>query len=220
MELGLQYCIFRVCCNLLCPRLGQIVHCLWIHPFIRVPFWSRSNVYSRHNYWFPSPLGGEGAKKNYLTSTNLKPASEHSLDNFWSSDNFSNRSSYSCNRFPCRSPLACNSARGSCVRNSYLSSWSDATGFSRALGPTGNSAIISATGPWRLSWLTEMTIWRSNSIFSILQLKWTVFFPPRLLLNCPLSKGLVHRNVGWPEPLKFCSIFSAVRFQDPSGLPS
>ena len=29
---------------------------LWIH-LIRVPFWSRGNVYSRHKDWFASPLG-------------------------------------------------------------------------------------------------------------------------------------------------------------------
>ena len=76
---------------------------------------------------------------------NFKPASEHCLDNFWSSYDVSNRCSYSCNRRPCRSSLACNSARGSCVKISCLSSWPDATGFPGALRPTGNSAIISAT---------------------------------------------------------------------------
>ena len=119
----------------------------WMHPLIRVPSWSRGIVYSRHKDWFPSSLGEGRAKKNCPTSTNLKPVSEHSLDNFWSSDNFSNRCSYSCNKFLCRSSLACTSARGGCVRISCSSSWPDAAGFPEALWPTGNSSIISATSP-------------------------------------------------------------------------
>ena len=79
---------------------------LWIHPLIRVPSWYRGNVYSRHKDWFAFPLGDGRAWKNCPISTNLKPASEHSLDNFWSSDNFSNRCSYSCSKSPCRSSVA------------------------------------------------------------------------------------------------------------------
>ena len=213
--------ILYLSCSLQTPlsETGPKRTLLWIHPFIFVPFWNRGNVISRHKDWFASLLGDGREKKNCPTSTDLKPASEHSLDNFWSSDNFSNRSSYTCNRFPCRSSLACNSARGGCVKISCLSNWSVAIGFTRALRPIGNSSIISAAAPQRLSWLTEITIWRSNSIFSVLPLKWTVVFPPPLLLACLLSKGLVHRNIGWPESLKFCSIFQAVRFQEPCGLP-
>ena len=65
-----------------------------------------------------------------------------------------------------------------------------------------------------------MTIWRSNSMFCVLPLKCIEVFPPALLLNSPLSKALVQKNIGWPGPAMFCSIFSAVRFQDPSGLQS
>ena len=192
---------------------------LWIHPFMRVPTWSRGNEYSLHKDRLSYPLGDGRAQKSCPTSTNHKPASEHSLDNFWSSDNFSNRCSYSCSKFTCRSSMACTSARGCCVI-STLSSWPDATGFPGALWPTANSSIMSATAPLKLGWLTEMTIWRSNSMFCVLPLKCIDVFPPPLLLYSPLSKAVVQRNIGWPVPAKFCSIFCAVRFQNPSGFQS
>ena len=55
---------------------------------------------------------------------------------------------------------------------------------------------------------------------AVLPLKCIVVFPAPLLLHCPLSKGMVQRNIGWPDLAKFWSIFSAVRFQNSSGLPS
>ena len=126
---------------------GPNLTLLWIHPFIRVSSWSRGIVCSRHKDWFHSPLDDGRAQKICPIPTTLKPASEQSLDNFWSSDNFSNRCPYSCNRFPCRSSTACTYARGGCVRISSLSSWPGAFGaldFSTALWPTGHSSIISA----------------------------------------------------------------------------
>ena len=176
---------------------------LWIHPLIRVPSWSRGIECSRQKDWFYFPLGDGRAYKNCPISTNLKPASEHSLDNFWSSDIFSNRCSYSCSKFPCRSSLAFVSARRGCVIISTLSSWPGALGFSTALWPTGNSSIISATSPLILGWLMEMTTWRTNSMFCVLTLKCIDFSTPPLLLDSRLSKALVPRNTGWPDPARF-----------------
>ena len=53
---------------------------------------------------------------------------------------------------------------------------------------------------------------------SSLAVKCIVVLPPPLLLDCPLAKALVYRNIGWPDLWKFCIIFSAVRSQDPFGL--
>ena len=41
-----------------------------------------------------------------------------------------------------------------------------------------------------------MTIWRSNSMFCVLSLNCIDVFLPPLLLNSPLSKALVPRNIG------------------------
>ena len=116
---------------------------LWIHPF----FLFRFDLEATYIL---------GIKIDFLlllvtdcpTSTHLKLASEHSLGNIWSSDNFSNRCLYSCNKFPFRSSLACVFARGGSVGISCFSSWLDATGLPGVLRSTDNSAIISATAPW------------------------------------------------------------------------
>ena len=210
IEPELQYCVFRCDCKLL-SKTGPNRTLLWIHPLIRVPSWSRGIENSRHKGWFPTSLGDWRAKKKCPISTSVKPALEHSVDNFWSSGNFSNRCSYSCSKFPCCSSLACVSARGGCVRISTLSSWPGALVVTTALWPTGHSSIISATAPWILSWLTEMIIWRSTSML------WVLHFPLPLLLNSPLSKALVPRNTRRPDPAKFSS-FAFYLQQDPSGL--
>ena len=109
LNLKLQYCIFRCDCKtFLCPRRGQIAHCFTEEHRRIVQFRLISNL---------------------LRSI--------VFDNFSSSDNFSNLCSYSCSRSPCRSSLACISARGGCVRISTLSNWPG------ALWPTGNSSIMS-----------------------------------------------------------------------------
>ena len=155
------------------------------------------------------------------TSTNLKPASERSLDNFWSSDNLSNRCSYSCKRFHCRSSLACISARASCVRISCLSSRPDAERFLQELS---DQLVIlqSYPLPLRRYWADRRRLPLGEAIqhFWVLPLKCIDFFPLSLLLKSPLSKALVPRNIGWSVSAKFISIFSAVPFQDPSGLQS
>ena len=45
-------------------------------------------------------------------------------------------------------------------------------------------------------------IWRSNSIFSVLPLKWITVFPASLLLMCHLSKAVAQRNIGWQDPVQ------------------
>ena len=147
IELELQCCIFRSERKLLCPRLGQIVHCFGSTSSIRVPSWSRGIVYSRHKDWFSFPLGDGRAQKNCPFSTNLKPASQHSLDNFWSSDNSLKSLLVFLQQVSLSLLLPCTSARRGCVRISCLSYWPDAAGLPGALWPTGNSLIISATTP-------------------------------------------------------------------------
>ena len=44
------------------------------------------------------------------------------------------------------------------------------------------------------SWLTDITIFRSNYTFSSHAVKWIVVFTPSLLLNWPFSRALVQRN--------------------------
>ena len=154
--------------NLLCPRLGQIVHCFGC------------------TLWYEFLLDLEasyilGTKIDFLfllvTEEQRRIVQFRRISNLFrnivwiTSDIFSTRCSYSCNRFPCRSSLACTSARGGGVRIFCLSSWPGAAGFPGAFWPTGNSSITSATAPKVLSWLTEMTIWRSNSMFCVLPLK-------------------------------------------------
>ena len=51
------------------------------------------------------------SRQRIFSTTVFKPASEHSLDNFWLSDSRSNCCSYSCNKFTRR----CSSVRGSAV---------------------------------------------------------------------------------------------------------
>ena len=164
--------------------------------------------------WISYPLGDGRALKNCPISTNLKPASEHSLDNFWSSDNFPNRCSYSCNGFLCRSSFSCNSARGGCVRISCSSSWPDATGFTGALCSTG---IRQSYPPLlRKDWQS----WPSGGAKKnqcLAYCHWSVSMS--FLLLCFLNL-LSPRNIGWPDPLKWSSIFSAVRSQDPFGFQS
>ena len=124
-----------------------------------------SRVFSED--WFLAPFGDGRAWKNCPTSTKFKLASEHTLDNIWSSDSFSNFCSQPCNEFPCRSSLACISAIGSWTRISW-SIWSNATNFPGAPWSSGDYLMDSATAPYRLSWLIEMTIlvnsWTSSSL--------------------------------------------------------
>ena len=72
-------------------------------------------------------------------STCFKPASEHSLDNFWSSDNCSNFRSYSCTGFPCCCSLVEFSALGRTVGISNFSKCSCGLWqFCRATSPARN----------------------------------------------------------------------------------
>ena len=131
------------------------------------------------------------------------------MDNFWSSDNFSNRYSYSCNKFSCRSSFTCTSTRGDRVRISYFIKWtcgsSEERIFSQDFWPTDNSAVISVIAPKRLSWLTEIIIWRSNSIIYVLSLKCIDVFPSPLNLHSPLSKTLIPRNTALLNSAKVSS---------------
>ena len=153
---------------------------------------------------------------SFLTS--FKPASEQSLDNFWSSDNCSNFRSYSCTRFLRCCALVEFSAIERSVGSSIFSKWSGAAGFPGALTPLGTSLHKSVFALLILSWFAEITVRGSNSLFSWLPLKCIDFLPPPLLRNSPLSKALEARNNGWPDPEKFATISSAIRSHDPSGL--
>ena len=73
---------------------------LRIHPLTRVFFSFRGIVYYLHKCCFSCPSVSK-VWKYCPISTSFKPASEHYWDNFWSSDNCSNFSSYSYTRFPC-----------------------------------------------------------------------------------------------------------------------
>ena len=77
-------------------KTGPILVFLRIHPFTRVFFSHRGTVYSRHKCGILSPSSVSSVKRYCPHSTILKPASEHSLDNFWSSDNCSNLRLLSC----------------------------------------------------------------------------------------------------------------------------
>ena len=79
---------------------------LWIHPLIRVKI------------DFSSSLGDGRVWKKCTISTNLKTCFRSIvLDNFWSSDIFFQIAArILAAGFPCRSSLACISARGGCVR--------------------------------------------------------------------------------------------------------
>ena len=72
---------------------------LEIHPFDRVVFSFRNIVYSRHKCCISCPSSVSSVKEYCPFSTIFKPASKHSLDNFWSSDNNSNLRSQSRTRF-------------------------------------------------------------------------------------------------------------------------
>ena len=74
---------------------------LRIHPLTRVFFSFRGIVCSRHRCCICCPSSVSSVKKYCPLSTILKPASERSLDNFWSLDYCSNLRSQSCTRFPC-----------------------------------------------------------------------------------------------------------------------
>ena len=402
-----QYSIFRMHCKHYMSEIGPNRTLLWINPFFRVPTWSRGIVNSRQKDWF-FLLVTEEHRRIVQFRPIFNPASEHSLDNFWSSDNFSNRCLYSCNKFPCRSSLTCTSARKGCVwilvcpvdlvqqfTRSFLTKcppllrkyWADwrrwtsggATQFffwdKNIEMTTGHEKVEDKQGkqrpPWhrrvikslgdgghvvpmerrvavlRREWMVShvsqnsehhvgvvaqlrrermvahdlahkhhprvvlwmkcvartyfawATCWSNqqnpgaatfrdggfdrwdadqgisagwkmhhasslsriaesqavweihgrrpncperiqvptvvggqlrrqdtvsgtegNSTFSVLPLKCNDVFPPPLLLNSPLSKALAQRSIGWPDPAKLSSIFSAVRSQDPSGLQS
>ena len=103
-------------------------------------------------------------------------------------------------------------------KKASVSKWSGASGFSAAPKPSDSSLHRSAMVLQTLSSFAEITVRRSNSMFSSLPLKWKDFWPCPLLLNSPLSKALEARNIGWPDYEKFDIMFSAVWSQDPSGL--
>ena len=69
------------------------------NPSFRIFFSHRSIVYSRHKCCILCPSSVSSEKKFCPVPTSFKPASEHSLDNFWSSDIFSNLRSWSCTKF-------------------------------------------------------------------------------------------------------------------------
>ena len=68
------------------------------------------------------------------------------------------------------------------------------------VSPELNSAIISATAPWRLIWLTEMTIWRSAeplfSLFSMITLV-SLVNSTLLSLSFTLVLGVLTRVDSW-----------------------
>ena len=71
-----------------------------IHPLTRVPSSFRGFVYSRLKCCIFWSFGTSRVLKSCPISTRFKPASEHNLDNVWSSDNCSIVRSYYCIRFP------------------------------------------------------------------------------------------------------------------------
>ena len=139
----------------LCPRLGQIVHCFGSTLLYELLLDLVATYILGIKIDFLFLLVTEQHRRivHFRTISNLLRSIVWITSGLLTF--FSNRCSFSCNRFPCRSSLACTSARGGCVIISCLSSWPDAAGFPGALWPTGNSSIISATAPQRLSWLTE-----------------------------------------------------------------
>ena len=87
------------------PRQGRF-RVSEIHPLTGDASSLRGNVYSRHRFFISSGLSSlSSVMKNCPFSTIFKPASEHSLDNLWSSRNCSNLCSFSCSRFTCNSAL-------------------------------------------------------------------------------------------------------------------
>ena len=79
-------------------KTGPILVFLRIHPLIWVSFSFRSIVYSRHECYICCPSSVSRVQKCCPCSTSFKSALEHSLDNFWPSDNCSIFRSYSCIR--------------------------------------------------------------------------------------------------------------------------
>ena len=112
-----------------CPRPGQIVHCFGSILLFEFLHDVELSYILGKKIHFLFLLVTEKHRRNCPTSTDVKPASEHCLDKFWSSDNFSNRCSYNFNKFPCRSSLACIPAIGNCVIISTLCSWPGALGY-------------------------------------------------------------------------------------------
>ena len=100
MELELQHCVVSHDSKLSMFKTGPILVLLRIHPLTRVPFSLRGSVYSRHNCCICRPSSVSRVQKNCSRSTSFRPASEHNLDNFWSSDSCSNFRSYSFPHFP------------------------------------------------------------------------------------------------------------------------
>ena len=80
-------------------KTGPILVFLRIHPFARVFLLYRGIVCSRHKCCICCPSSVSSVQKYCSRSTSFKLASEHNLDNFWSSDHCSNFRSYSCRRF-------------------------------------------------------------------------------------------------------------------------
>ena len=93
IEPELQYCIFRSDCKLSCQRLVQKVHFFGFFLKSRQRMFSAKRLICFSSWWWKRT-------EEFSNFDYSQTAWEHSLENFWSSDNFSNRSSYSCNKFP------------------------------------------------------------------------------------------------------------------------
>ena len=69
-----------------------------------------------------------------------------------------------------------------------------------------------------LSWLTEITVRRINSMVSSLPLKWIDLTPSPLFFSSPLSRARVARSMGCPLSAKLSTMPSAVLSHSLSGL--
>ena len=128
-------------------KTGPILVFLRIHLLKRVSLSFRGIVYSRHKCGICCPSSVSRVQKYCPFPTSFKPASEHRLNNFWSSDNCSNFRSYSCTRFlRCCALVKVSSAEGR-VGISIVSKWSGAASFTGAQRSLGNSLHRSAIAP-------------------------------------------------------------------------
>ena len=218
MEPELQYCIDHGDSKLLCSKLDRFSILANPSSHTSQLLISRHRVISALMLHLLSFFWKKECRKIVLFRQASKPASEHNLDNFWSSDSCSNFRSYSCTKFPRCCALVCVSATEGRVGISIVSKWSGASSFPQAPRSSDNSLHKSTIAPWTLSWFAEINLRRGNSMFSSLKLKCIDLLPCPLLLNSPLSKALEGRNIGWPDSKKFVIMFSAILSQGPSVL--
>ena len=207
----LQYCIDLHGDKLLCPRLDRfsyswesILSLEWAFRIEALCILGR-NVASHFLLLY---------QKYCHFSTIFKPDSEHSLGNFWSSDILFEFALTILHHFSLSLFV------GMRVSNRRFSKNFHRLQTFRCMKPW-IIRIVPCTdllfAPWTLSWIAEIIVRRSNSMFSSLPLKWTDLFPFPLLFNSPLSKALESRNIGWPLSAKLCIIRSAVLSHFPSG---